>query len=41
MATDSLNQFRAKLTAKKLPADQAWRSLSRALLGANEFLYVD
>ena len=41
MATDSLDQFRAKLTAKKLPADQAWASLSRALLGANEFLYVD
>ncbi|MBI5800543.1 MAG: PSD1 domain-containing protein [Verrucomicrobia bacterium] len=41
MATDYLAQFRVKLTAKKLPADQAWASLSRALLGANEFLYVD
>jgi hypothetical protein len=41
MATDYLAQFRAKLAAKKLPADQAWPSLSRALLGANEFLYVD
>jgi len=41
MATDYLAQFRAKLAAKKLPADQAWASLSRALLGANEFLYVD
>ena len=41
MATDYLAQFREKLTAKKLPADQAWASLSRALLGANEFLYVD
>jgi hypothetical protein len=41
MATDYLAQFREKLAAKKLPADQAWASLSRALLGANEFLYVD
>ena len=41
MATDYLARFREKLTAKKLPADQAWASLSRALLGANEFLYVD
>ncbi len=41
MATDYLAQFREKLAAKKLPADQAWPSLSRALLGANEFLYVD
>jgi hypothetical protein len=41
MATDYLAQFRAKLAAKKLPADQAWASLSRALLGANEFLYLD
>jgi len=41
MATDYLAQFRTKLAAKKLPADQAWASLSRALLGANEFLYVD
>jgi len=41
MATDYLAQFREKLAAKKLPADQAWFSLSRALLGANEFLYVD
>ncbi len=41
MATDYLARFREKLTAKKLPADQAWASLSRALLGANEFLYLD
>ncbi len=41
MATDYLAQFREKLAAKKLPADQAWPSLSRALLGANEFLYLD
>ncbi|NDB75377.1 MAG: DUF1553 domain-containing protein, partial [Verrucomicrobia bacterium] len=41
LATDYLTQFRAKLAAKKLPADQAWPSLSRALLGANEFLYLD
>ncbi len=41
MATDYLANFRAKLAAKKLPADQAWPSLARALLGANEFLYLD
>jgi hypothetical protein len=41
MATDYLANFRAKLAAKKLPADQAWPSLARALLGANEFLYID
>ena len=41
MAVDYLANFRAKLAAKKLPVDQAWPSLSRALLGANEFLYVD
>ena len=41
MATDYLAQFRAKLAAKRLPADQAWPGLSRALLGANEFLYID
>ena len=39
--TDYLAQFREKLAAKKLSADQAWASLSRALLGANEFLYLD
>jgi hypothetical protein len=41
LATDYLSNFRAKLAAKKLPADQAWPSLARALLGANEFLYLD
>ena len=41
IATDYLAQLRAKLAAKKLPADQAWPSLGRALLGANEFLYLD
>jgi hypothetical protein len=41
MATDYLANFRTKLAAKKLPADQAWPSLARALLGANEFLYID
>jgi len=41
LATDYLANFRAKLAAKKLPTDQAWPSLARALLGANEFLYVD
>ena len=31
----------AQLAAKNLPADKAWQSLSRALLAANEFLYLD
>jgi hypothetical protein len=34
--------YLARLTSeKKLPIDQAWASLSRALLASNEFLYVD
>ncbi len=37
MATDYLALF----AAKPLPADQAWQSLARALLAANEFLYLD
>ena len=37
MATDYL----AQCSAKSLPADQAWQSLTRALLAANEFLYLD
>ncbi len=37
MAADYL----ARLAAKQLPTDQAWQSLSRALLSANEFLYLD
>jgi hypothetical protein len=41
LAIDYLANFRLKLAAKKLPADQAWASLSRALLSANEFLYLD
>ena len=41
MATGYLNQIRSQLAAKKLPGDQAWPSLVRALLGANEFLYLD
>ena len=41
LATDYLVNFREKLAAKKLPTDQAWPSLARALLGANEFLYLD
>jgi len=41
LATDYLASLRAKLAAKKLPADQVWPSLARALLGANEFLYLD
>jgi hypothetical protein len=31
----------AQLAAKGVPAEQAWQSLSRALLAANEFLYLD
>ncbi len=44
-AKDYLQEFGAKLAARKTPAAQipaaAWASLGRALLGANEFLYVD
>ena len=44
-AQNYLRQFSDKLAARKTPAAQiptdAWASLSRALLGANEFLYVD
>ncbi len=38
MATDYLAQLRSK---KSLPPDQAWASVARALLSANEFLYLD
>jgi hypothetical protein len=38
MFTAYLAQLR---DTKKLPPDQAWASLSRVLLGANEFLYLD
>ena len=31
----------AKLTANQLSPEKAWQSLSRALLAANEFLYLD
>ena len=37
LATDHL----AQLAAKKLPVEKAWQSLSRALLAANEFIYLD
>ena len=44
-AKDYLRQFGEKLAARKTPAAQipaaAWASLGRALLGANEFLYLD
>ncbi len=38
MFTAYLTQLR---DAKKLPPDQAWASLARVLIGANEFLYLD
>ncbi len=41
LAADYLTNLRTKLAAKKLPTDQTWPSLARALLGANEFLYLD
>lgn len=41
MATDYLSRIRAQLAAKKQSSDEAWPSLVRALLGANEFLYLD
>ena len=40
-----LQKYRAKLTALKTPADQleplAWAALARALMSANEFVFVD
>ncbi|MEO6787141.1 MAG: DUF1553 domain-containing protein, partial [Chthoniobacteraceae bacterium] len=40
--TAMFTAFLAQLRdTKKLPPDQAWASLSRVLLGANEFLYLD
>jgi len=40
-----LQQYRAQLAARKTPADQleplAWAALARALLSANEFVFVD
>jgi hypothetical protein len=41
MATDYLSRIRAQLAAKQLSPDEAWPSLIRALLGANEFFYLD
>jgi hypothetical protein len=41
MATDYLSQMRSQLAAKELSTDQAWPSLIRALVGANEFFYID
>ena len=38
MFTTYLAQLR---DTKKLPPDQAWASLTRVLIGANEFLYLD
>ena len=38
MLTAYLAQLREK---KNLPPDQAWASLARVLLAANEFLYLD
>ena len=38
MFTDYLAQLREK---KQLPPEQAWASLARVLLSANEFLYLD
>ena len=31
----------AQLTANKVPTEKAWQSLGRALLAANEFIYLD
>ena len=39
--TQMAANYLAQLAAKQLPADQAWQSLTRALLAANEFLYLD
>ena len=39
--TQMASEYLAKLVAAKLPPAEAWQSLSRALLGANEFLYLD
>ncbi len=33
--------YLAQLSAKQVPADKAWQSLGRALLAANEFIYLD
>jgi len=33
--------YLAQLSSRQLPPEQAWQSLSRALLAANEFLYLD
>lgn len=41
IATSYLTQVRAELTAKGLSENEAWPSLVRALLGANEFFYLD
>ena len=39
--TQMATEYLAQLAARQIPADQAWQSLSRALLAANEFLYLD
>lgn len=33
--------YLTQLSAKQLPPDKAWQSLSRAMLAANEFIYLD
>jgi hypothetical protein len=41
LAEEYLAQVRSQLAAKELPSELVWTSLARALLGANEFLYLD
>ncbi len=41
MATEYLEKVRLQAAGKEQPTTQAWSSLVRALLGANEFLYLD
>lgn len=41
MTSEYLTRLRERLKAKQQPPEQAWASLARALLGANEFLYLD
>jgi hypothetical protein len=44
-AADYLQRYRAELAGAGVPADrldlEAWSSLARVLLAANEFIYVD
>jgi len=41
LAADYLTQMRSQLSAKNLDPSGAWPSLVRALLGANEFIFLD